>query len=75
MKYSIGDKVKMKKGGCDFGHPSFLSKHNYVLTIKEYDGTLYLMYEDYMWYSESSIEGLYIGEKHTNYNRFEIMDI
>lgn len=77
MKYTIGDKVKMKKGGCDFGHPTFLSKHNYVLTIKEYDGIYYLMEEDGGFcYIESSIEGLYIEEVSDPIeSRWQILDL
>ncbi len=76
MKYQIGDKVRMKKGGCDFGHPPFLSKHNYVLTIKEYDGYYRMEEDDACWYLEAQIDGLYVEEVFDPIdNRWEILDI
>jgi len=75
MKYKIGDKVKMRKG--HFGHDVFYSEHNYVLTIKDYDGYIYLMEEDeFFWYLEASIKGLYVEEIFDPIeNRWDILDI
>ncbi len=76
MKYKVGDRVKMKKS--DFGHGAFLSKHNYVLTIKEYvNDNYYFMEEDsYFCYLESSIDSLYVEEVFEPIeNRYEILDL
>ena len=77
MKYKVGDRVKMKKSDCDFGHDAFFSKHNYVLTIKGYvNDSYYLMEEDSFCYLESSIDSLYVEEIFEPINdRSEILDL
>ncbi len=75
MKYMIGDKVKMKKG--HFGHDAFFSEHNYVLTIKDYDGLVYSMEEDnFFCYLEASIKSLYVKEVFDPVeSRWQILDL
>ena len=79
MKYKIGDRVKMKKSAFS-NNDSFLREHNYILTIKSYDGRYYQMEEDpFMSYFSSSIEGLEIKEIKEIYDpiltRWEILDL
>lgn len=75
MNYKAGDKVKMKRGSTE-GQENFLKQNNHVFTIEEYDGKKYLMHEDYMWYGEYSIDGLYEEEVFESIeNRWEILDI
>jgi len=76
MKYKVGQKVRIKKSRYDFGHKPFLEKYNYILTIKDLDGSFYFMEEDSsFWYSEPVIEGLYVEEFNPIESRFEILDI
>ena len=75
MKYKIGDKVKIGKNYPDFGHDAFLSKYNYILTVKDLDDSFYFMEEDNFWYLESSIESLYVEKINPIESRFEILDI
>lgn len=80
MKYKIGDRVKVKKTSIK-GNNDFLASKNYIFTIKDYDGEHYLFEEDYMWYSEDSIEYLCIKDWFEFKNnisiesRFEILDL